>query len=165
MAICAYYSWRYLGNPDYPAIMGGINLAIHELGHVIFRPFGRFIMSAGGTILQCAAPVAALAVLLRQPDYYGLPVCLVWLGSNFFGVGRYAADARARELPLVTLGGSMDINSHDWYDMLNRIGLLTWDEMIGNWFVALGYIAVFGGLGVSIGIVVTVRRQGQPQSG
>jgi hypothetical protein len=47
-------------------------------------------------------------------------------------------DARARVLPL--LGD--DISAHDWYNILGRLGLLRWDQAIGNLIYLLGLALV-----------------------
>ncbi len=131
----AYMLARHLGDQDYRGLFGGINLAIHEWGHFVFRPFGEFLCVAGGTILQCLAPIIAMAVFWRQRDYFAILLCLGWLGINFFEVATYMADARARELPLVAPGvGAVepgdDTVGHDWNFLLGRLGLLVHDRQL-----------------------------------
>ena len=127
-------SWR---DPEYWSLFSGINLGIHELGHYVFAFDGEFLNLAGGTLLQCLAPVAAGALLVvKQRDYFGAVVCLAWLATNFFGIAPYAADARAEALPLVSPGGGYII--HDWHYLLGRLGLLAHDQQIGLCFRAAG---------------------------
>jgi len=42
---CAFdpYQWHFID---------GVNLLIHEAGHIIFMPFGEFISIAGGSLFQ-----------------------------------------------------------------------------------------------------------------
>ncbi len=48
---CAYdpYQWH---------LIDGVNLVIHEAGHIIFMPFGEFMMIAGGSLFQVIMPAA-----------------------------------------------------------------------------------------------------------
>src|SRR5271167_2477688 len=92
----AYVGYRQYEEPvDYNSIFGAINLCIHEGGHLLARPFGNeFFHIAGGTILQLAAPLICMAILLRQGDHFGVPFSLGWLSTNLINVGVYMADAR-----------------------------------------------------------------------
>ncbi len=136
----AYAAMRYLIQPLHPAPhdsymcwFDAINLGFHELGHYVFRPFGRFMTIFGGTLLQCLIPVIAGIMLWRkQRDYFGVAFSLAWLSTNFFNVGIYVADARTRQLPLVApgVGFTVDKDMHDWYNLLTMTGLLKQDENI-----------------------------------
>jgi hypothetical protein len=143
----AYVGYRQYQEPvEYNSWFGAINLCIHEGGHLLMRPFGNeFLHVAGGTGLQLAAPVICMLVLLKQGDYFGIPFCLGWLSTNLVGVGVYMADARARELPLVTAegAGSGDaIATHDWAYLFGNFGLLDYDTTIGFATRALGSVAM-----------------------
>ncbi len=79
-----------------------VNLPFHEAGHVIFRPFGRFMTSLGGTLGQLLIPLVCLAILLlKSRDPFGAAVCLWWFGENFLDIAPYLNDARAGVLPLL----------------------------------------------------------------
>lgn len=43
-----------------------LNLGIHELGHMLFRPAGEFLCIAGGTILQLLIPIISVFMFVRQ---------------------------------------------------------------------------------------------------
>ncbi len=135
----AYAGVRHLGDPEYASLFGGINLGIHELGHVLFSLAGHWVSVLGGTLLQCLAPVAAGLLFLRQPDFFAVPVCGWWLGDNLYGVATYMADARALELPLVTIGPEGGDVEHDWNYLLDSVGLLQHDTQLA----ALVRVAAF----------------------
>lgn len=113
---------HYWSAPWYHTVWGGLDLAVHEIGHILWAPLGDFAGVAGGTLTQCLVPVAAGVVLYRQRDWFGVAVAVAWLGINCFEIVEYAGDAVARQLPLVSpfTGSPM----HDWSYMLGRLGLL-----------------------------------------
>ena len=51
------------------------------------------------------------------------------------------ADARAQELPLLTVGDSDDV-IHDWFYLFQHAGLLDHDTQIGGTFRMLGWIGM-----------------------
>jgi len=115
--------------PLYQTIVKGLNLGIHELGHIVFAPFGEFMMFLGGSLLQCLVPVISVPMFYKQRDYYAIGISFGWLSTNLFDVATYVADARSRELMLVTpFGGGEAI--HDWYWLLNRTNLLQYDHTL-----------------------------------
>lgn len=124
---------QHLRDPLYTSIFGGLNLGVHELGHVIFSPFGEFVGVAGGTIAQCSLPLIGMVMFWRQGDFFALTFGLGWLSTNLFNVAVYCGDARAMELPLVSIGGGEGGETiHDWDYMLDRFHLLNYDHTIAT---------------------------------
>jgi hypothetical protein len=112
-----------------------VNLAFHEGGHVVFGLLGlgsRFIMVAGGTLMQLLMPAAAAVHFLKRGEKASACACLFWVGQNFLGIGHYAADARAQQLDLIAGG------VHDWTYLLEVTGLLIHDVGVGASFQILG---------------------------
>lgn len=142
----AYVGVRHLGDPLYGSLFGGINLAVHEAGHVVFAFLGEWVMVAGGTILQCAVPIAATWLLLRQGDWFGLPVGGFWEATNLYNVATYMGDARAQELPLVTIGGGEPAVEHDWTYLLDSVGLLEQDERLAGLVRIAAFVLLWGSL-------------------
>lgn len=112
-----------------------INLPFHEAGHVVFRPFGRFITSLGGSLGQLIVPVVCCLVLLfKTRDTFGAAVCFWWFGENFLDLAPYINDARALVLPLVggNTGRFSPYGFHDWQFILTESGLLKYDHAIAT---------------------------------
>jgi hypothetical protein len=145
LLICAWIFYHHLQDPLYGGIVKGLNLAIHEIGHVLFGFVGEFIGIMGGTILQLLAPLVTAWLFYRQRDFFAIAIALCWLGTSFFDVAVYAADARAGDLPLVGLGGGDP--EHDWFIMLAETDLLNHDQIIGGLFRWLGIASFLTGLG------------------
>ncbi len=156
LAWFAYILLRHLRDADYESLFGGLNLVVHEAGHLVFGWFGEMPGVAGGTILQLAAPVIAAIVFWRQRDRFAMAVTACWLSTNLFNVARYAGDARAQILPLVSPTSGDPI--HDWHFMLGRIGMLKWDTVIAADIRRLAVLSMLAGLGAGAWLVWQMLR-------
>ena len=65
LAYLAYGLVRHVVDPLYRTWFGGITLGFHELGHIVFIPFGRTMTIAGGSFMHLAVPAAAAVYLLK----------------------------------------------------------------------------------------------------
>ncbi len=137
-----YVLIRHFCDPAYGSIIAPLNLGIHELGHVIFALLGKTLGVFGGTLLQLAAPVFGMVNFYRQQDFFAISLSFGWLSTNLFDVARYAADARAMEIPLVSLFGAEDV-VHDWNYLLGRVGLLQFDTALGFIIRVLAALSMF----------------------
>ena len=79
----SYVLIRHLGDPMYNSILGGLNLGIHEFGHLVTGPLGTFICVSGGTIFQILIPLLSVYNFLRQRDYFSASLCFGWLSTNY----------------------------------------------------------------------------------
>ncbi|MBT8379883.1 MAG: hypothetical protein KJN64_11720 [Ignavibacteria bacterium] len=117
-------------------LMDNIDLVIHEAGHFFFSFFGKFIYTLGGTLMQIILPSIIAGFFLRNNYRTGVQFSLLWLGQNFINISVYAADARARNLPL--LGGNKVY--HDWHYMLGELNLLEQDQIVGYFFFGVAIL-------------------------
>jgi len=124
---------HHVATEEYQSLLKGLNLGIHELGHMVFAPLGQFMSVAGGTLLQCLVPVIGMLMFVRQRDPFAVFFAFGWLGTCFFDVADYVADARTMELHLVSpFAGSEDEITHDWNWLLSHMGLLAQDHAIAG---------------------------------
>jgi len=119
----------------------GIDLVFHEAGHVIFGFFGEFIAVLGGSLNQVLIPVVATIAFARTRQWASAAVTLWWTGQSLTDVAIYAADGRAKALPLLAEG-----LIHDWGYILGRLGLLQSAEGVGRLIFALGALAMLAAL-------------------
>ena len=111
------------------------DLPFHEFGHVLFRPFGQWLMFLGGSLFQCLMPLILAVYFLRwQRQPFSAAMCLWWCGQNFIDVAPYIADARAMALPLVgewsdEMVAIRDLR-HDWHNILLPLHALEHDHAI-----------------------------------
>ncbi len=157
----AYVGWQHFRQPEeYSSLLfGGVTFGVHELGHVIFSPFGELISIAGGSLAQVLAPLAAAAVFLLwqrdgepQRDYFGVAVAGCWLAFSLYNLATYVGDAKHQDLPL--LGLSAD-PIHDWAYLLGRIGLVDY----GMRFAGLIRLLALGIWGTSILFAVWLLKR------
>ncbi len=145
LLVLAVYGVMCLRDPMGGHLIDGVDLAIHETGHLVFRPFGDVIQFAGGTLFQLIVPVTFLVYFLRfapTRDEFAASVMLWWIAVNLWNIAAYMADARTKALPLV--GGG----EHDWAYLFGRFGLLAHDTSIA---------ANVRGLGMLIFLIALVR--------
>lgn len=155
LMLLVYLAWILVGHlrdPDYSSWFGGLNLGIHELGHLVFGPFGRMIGVAGGTILQCLVPLISIGMFIRQEDYFAIAFSFGWLATNLFEISRYAGDAVAMELPLVTPFGGDEV-IHDWNYLLEETHLIQYDPRIAAVIKAAAVVCMAIGLGWGLWLV------------
>jgi hypothetical protein len=158
-----YAAFRSIEDQDYGGLFFGITLAFHEMGHILFAPFGEVLMIAGGSITQLAIPILAAVLLLwRQNDYFGFAVGGAWLGFSAMNLARYIGDARALELPLVSLGPEAE---HDWWYLLSRLGWLRYDAQIAGLVRGAGVLILFLSIAFAAWLLLTMATGKPPQDG
>ena len=117
-----------------------INLPFHEAGHILFRMFGQFMMTAGGSVTQLLVPlICLLTFILKARDTFGASVSLWWMGESLIDLAPYINDAR--DLKLMLLGGvsGKDVDDyHDWEFILRKLGLLEYDHLLAKTSHVLG---------------------------
>jgi hypothetical protein len=128
---CAYdpYQWH---------LIDGVNLVIHEAGHLIFRPFGEFMMIAGGSLFQVIMPGVFVGYFWYHRKFYSAALVLFWAGESILNVSVYAGDSVALQLPL--LGGQDSV--HDWNYMLSALNLLPRTAAIAGAIRLLGTLTI-----------------------
>ncbi|HWT02679.1 MAG TPA: hypothetical protein VN256_20700 [Pyrinomonadaceae bacterium] len=137
VAAAAYFLWA-AAHPDSWRLIDGVNLVIHEAGHVVFRPFGEFLAIAGGSLFQVIVPAVFAGYFYFNNKPYSCALVLFWAGESLLNVSVYAADSVAMQLPL--LGGDNSI--HDWNYLLEHLGLLRQTAGIAFLIRALGTLLI-----------------------
>ena len=118
-----------------------VNLPFHEAGHLIFSPFGRFMMILGGSLGQVLMPLICLGTfLIKSRDPFGASVALWWTAESIMDVAPYINDAR--DMELILLGGvtGKETDGHDWNNLLTMTGLLNWDHRLAHLAYGIGIL-------------------------
>ena len=121
-----------------------VDLPIHETGHLLFRPFGEFMMFAGGTIFQIVMPAVFVGYFVWNEKNYSATIVLFWVGQSFLNIFIYASDAVSMVLPLV--GGG----EHDWNYLLTQTGLLSSTKTVAGIFRLIGTLVILAASVLSV---------------
>jgi hypothetical protein len=116
LALCALWAWfGFVKEAEVP-ILQYLDIAVHEVGHMIFRPFGEFTMLIMGSGTEVLFPfVVGLVFLVWKRDLIATGICWAWSASAAADASRYIADATQGSLAL--LGGGPDAMG-DWERVL-----------------------------------------------
>ncbi|WP_028454869.1 hypothetical protein [Chitinilyticum litopenaei] len=131
--------WQALGGDQWVPLLDGANLLFHEAGHPLFGIVSERLTVYGGTLGQLVFPCVVLWHFWRRRESASAGVAALWLLENGLNIGRYMADARAQQLPLVGNG------EHDWTEILSRWGMLQLDTLLAGLLrgaCVLGMLAV-----------------------
>lgn len=166
LALLAWLAFR--DEYGYVPLIGGIDLAIHEFGHMLFMPFGVPVLGEsmvilGGSLTQLAVPALFTVYFARRRDAEGgaelhaASVCLWWCAMSLLSVAIYVGDARAGTLMLLTGETGRESDAHDWNNLLTRWGLLEQDTRIATVLRALAFVLC--ATSIAGGLVAGARRE------
>ena len=151
--ICSLYFLWIASDPMMDGLGNFLNLVdlpIHETGHLVFSPFGQFIMVAGGTIFQIIVPLVFVGYFWWDDALYSAGIVLFWVGQSILNVYVYAADAIVGKLVL-TSGKTLSEGSfHDWNFMLIELGMLQHTDTIAGLIRLVGTLLILIAAGISI---------------
>ncbi|HQX54796.1 MAG TPA: hypothetical protein PLP07_02630 [Pyrinomonadaceae bacterium] len=111
-------------DPMQGSFLDNVDLPIHETGHLLFRPFGEFMMVAGGSLFQVIFPIVFVGYFIWQRSYYSASIVMLWVGQSILNVWVYASDAVVMQLVLTSGFTGSEGSFHDWNYMLSHFGLL-----------------------------------------
>jgi hypothetical protein len=126
----------FCSEPGFVFIVDHANLLFHEAGHPFVGLFSERLEPYGGTLGQLTFPAVLAISFWRKEEPVPVAVSAIWFFENFLNIGRYMADARALELPL--LGGG----DHDWNTIFSRWHVLQHDVQIGSTVKTLGWLGM-----------------------
>jgi hypothetical protein len=136
-----YFLWIAY-DPIQGSFLDNVDLPIHETGHLIFRPFGEFLMVAGGSLFQVILPAVFAGYFLWRKQYYAAAIVGLWVGQSILNVWVYASDAVKMQLMLTSGFTGSEGGFHDWNYLLERTGLLNSTKTVAGIIRLLGTLAI-----------------------
>lgn len=158
VVMCVYAAWlvffyRYHW-------VDGINLLIHEAGHLIFSPLARLsptgetLAVLGGPLLQLAVPLFITHRLWRRGESTPAAVAALWSAESLMYTAEYLGDATRLALPLI------GDHPNDWHLLLDHAGALESAEEIGLALHLLASTAAVAATWRAIRLETTVEPRG-----
>ena len=168
LALLALHAFR--DELGYVPLLGDIDLAIHEFGHMLFMPFGiaflgHTMVILGGSLTQVAFPLIFVGYFLsrrndgERRDVFAAMVCLWWSAINLLDVAIYCADSRAGQLMLLDGSTGQESDGHDWNNLLTQWGWLEHDTVIARYMRAIAALVCVVSLGVAVWTELQRRQQ------
>jgi hypothetical protein len=171
VGLLAWLAWSaFRDELGYVPLLGDIDLAIHEFGHMLFMPFGipflgRTMVILGGSLTQVVFPLLFVGYFLRKRedgrrrDVFAAMVCLWWSSINLLDVAIYCADSRAGELMLLDGLTGKESDGHDWYNLLTGWGLLEQDTLIARYMRAIAALVCVASIAFAVWSVLQLPRE------
>jgi hypothetical protein len=119
-----------------------VDLPVHETGHLLFRPFGEFMMIAGGSLFQIIMPLVFVGYFWWNAKYYSAGIVLFWVGQSILNVFVYASDAVVMQLVLTGGMTGSEGSFHDWNYLLTATGLINLTRTVANIIRLLGTLTI-----------------------
>jgi hypothetical protein len=115
LVVCAIYGWFAIVKDAQVPVFVFLDIAVHEVGHKLFSPFGDLIMLIMGTGFQVLFPfVAGLVFGIWKRNFIAWGVCWAWSANAMCDGARYIYDAPRGELMLLGAGDGLG----DWSKIL-----------------------------------------------
>jgi hypothetical protein len=114
-----------------------IVLPIHEAGHMLFIPFGRFMTVLGGSLFQVLLPLILMASFMvgfggSRRDNFAASLMLWWAAMAIIDVAPYIWDAFDPKMMLLGGNTGAESDGHDWQNILGDLGLIRKSHLIAG---------------------------------
>jgi len=149
-ALCFVWGWRLyamdVGAADIMnSFMHLIVLPIHEAGHVLFIPFGRFMSVLGGSLFQVLLPLILMGAFIfglggSRRDNFAASLMLWWAAVSIIDVAPYIWDAFDPKMMLLGGATGAESDGHDWQNILGDLGLTKRAHLIAGIAHELGLV-------------------------
>jgi len=152
-----YFLW-IAWDPMQGSFLDNVDLPIHETGHLLFRPFGEFLMVAGGSLFQVIMPAIFAGYFVWKRQFYSGAIVGLWVGQSILNVWVYAADAIKMQLVLTSGFTGSEGSFHDWNYLLEHTGLLNSTNKVA------GVVRFFGTAVILVSVVSAVYFSFKPEA-
>lgn len=128
-----------------------IQFGVHEISHLAVFFLPAVLVAAAGSVGEIGFTLLMLFVTIKQKAYFASVFVGLWVMMAFMSMGRYMADARAQQLPLIGPGETVQ---HDWNYVFSQTGLLATDTVIGGAMSTIGIIIGVVSLATGLYLIV-----------
>jgi hypothetical protein len=159
LLLIAVWGWFALVQNDQTPIFVYLNIAVHEIGHVLFRPFGELTMLVMGSGFEVLFPLAVGAYfLVRRRDVIATAVAWGWSASALASAATYIGDADDGRLAL--LGATGPDAAGDWERILGEefFDKVFLADRIAGFVRTLGFVLWIVALGLAGWAIIRNRQ-------
>lgn len=132
-------AWLSLTREGWVPFLSGVDLGVHEFGHLLLLWAPALWMSLAGSVLQVAAPAALAGYFWWRGDRFAVVLLAAWAGMSLNNVSVYINDATRMQLALFGDDGSGA--GHDWRNILGELGWLEHTDTIATGVRILAVLA------------------------
>ncbi len=144
-----YFLW-IAAVPMQGSFLDLIDLPVHETGHLLFRPFGEFMMVAGGSLFQIIMPAVFVGYFIWHEKPYSASMVLFWVGQSILNVWVYASDAVVMQLVLTSGLTGSEGSFHDWNYLLTQTGLIGSTSTVAAFIRIFATLTILAASGLSV---------------
>jgi hypothetical protein len=124
------------------AVPHSFNFILHETAHLLTGFLPGILTAAAGSFSELLLGALLIWGAFKGRTYFASLFCFLWFMLACQSAGDYMADARAQQLPLVSLGDLTGGTAvHDWNFVFGKLGILELDTFIGGTIRATGILA------------------------
>jgi hypothetical protein len=159
LLLIAVWGWFALVKNDQTPIFVYLNIAVHEIGHLLFRPFGELTMLVMGSGFEVLFPLAVGAYfLVRRRDVVAAAVAWGWSASALASAATYIGDADDGRLAL--LGATGPDAAGDWERVLGEefLDKVFLADRIAGFVRTLGFVLWIVALGLAGWAIIRNRQ-------
>jgi hypothetical protein len=121
-------AWLSFSRSGWVPFLSGVDLGVHEFGHLIFFWAPDLLASLAGSLVQVAAPAGLAGYFWWRRDRVAVVLLVAWVGMSLNSVAVYVHDATRMVLPLFGDDGSGA--GHDWRNILTQLGWLAHTDLL-----------------------------------
>ena len=157
--LIAVWGWFALVENDQTPVFVYLNIAVHEIGHVLFRPLGELTMLIMGSGFEVLFPFVVGIYFLVKKDLVATSVCFGWAASALASAATYIADADDGRLAL--LGATGPDSAGDWERILGEefFDKVFLADQIASIVRSAGFVLWFVAIGIAVATVVWNLRR------
>jgi hypothetical protein len=161
--LISVWGWFALVRSDQTPVLVYLNIAVHEAGHVLFRPFGELVMLIMGSGFEVLFPFAVGLYYLIRRDLVATSICFGWAASALASAATYIADADDGRLAL--LGATGPDSAGDWERILGEefFDKVYLADRIAGMVRNVGFVLWFAAIGIAVSSIVWNLRRGSAE--
>lgn len=128
-----------------------VEFGVHEASHLAVAFLPSILVAAAGSFGEIVFTVLIVFAAWKAKSYFAVIFGTLWVALAMNSVGRYMADARAQQLPLIGPGETVQ---HDWNFVFAQLGWLNADMIIGTTVRGLGDLIGLIALGFGLWLLL-----------